>query len=450
MTLRLTNFGVRGHVGTSLTPRVVMDYAAAFATFVNGGRVLLARDTRYSSPMLHAAAQASLLAAGCEVLDFGVCPAPLLQFSVPAYGAAGALCLSGGHHPAGWNALTLFGADGAVLEPTGGEAVLDRFHAGNFLQADWRHTGFVRAVSDYAEPYFVALERHVNVEAVRARKFAVLVDPVGGAACAFLDTFAQRLGFRLLGVNAQPTGYLPREPEPRPRSALQMASIIGHLQGDVGFLLSSDAGRVSVVTETGEPASEEYTFALVADHVLAKQAGTVVTNCCTSRMVDDIAAYRESPVVKSAVGQASVMARLDDERGVLGGEGSGSVVLPAFNRAFDGFLAMALILESMAESGQKLSALLRRMPRYHMVKRQLPCEAREAYRALERIKQHLLASPGGTVDLTDGVRVDWPDGWVHVRASRTEQIVRVLAEATSREVAERRAEDVVRALDQVV
>lgn len=450
MTLRLTNFGVRGHVGTSLTPRVVMDYAAAFATFVNGGRVLLGRDTRYSSPLLHSAAEASLLGAGCEVLDFGICPAPLLQYSVRPYEAAGAIAISGGHHPAGWNSLTLFGPDGAVLEPLGGEAVLDRFHAGGFLQADWRHTGFARSVSDYAEPYFHALERQLNVEAIRSRGFTVLVDPVGGAACPFLESFARRLGFKLIGINAQPSGYLPREPEPRPRSALQMASIIGHLKADAGFVLSSDAGRVSVVTETGEPGSEEYTLALIADHVLAKRAGTVVTNCCTSRMIDDIAASRESPLIKCAVGQAHVMAALDDENGVLGGEGSGSVVLPGFNRAFDGFLAMALILESMAESGQKLSELLRRMPRYHMVKRRLPLEARDGYRALDRIKRHLIASGGGTVDLTDGVRVDRPDGWVHVRTSRTEQIVRVLAEATSREGAERRADEVVRALDQLV
>jgi phosphomannomutase len=177
MTLRLTNSGVRGHVGSSLTPRVVMEYAAAFATFVNGGRVLLARDTRFSSPMLHAAVTSSLMGAGCEVLDFGICPAPMLQYSVPGYQAAGAISISGGHHPAGWNALTVFGADGAVLEPSGGEAVLDRFHAGNFLQADWRSTGFTRGASDFAEPYFHALEKHLNVAAIRERGLTIIIDP---------------------------------------------------------------------------------------------------------------------------------------------------------------------------------------------------------------------------------------------------------------------------------
>jgi phosphomannomutase len=255
---------------------------------------------------------------------------------------------------------------------------------------------------------------------------------------------------KLIAVNAQPSGHLPREPEPRPRSALQLASIIGHVSADAGFLLNSDASRVSVVTETGEPGTEEYTFALIADQVLAKQAGTVVANCCTSRMIDDIAAYRESPLVRCAVGQASVLSALDDELGVLGGEGNGSIALPAFSRAFDGLLGIGLMLEAMAESGQPLSALIRRLPRYHMVKRRIPCEARQAYRAMESFKNRLVAEHGERVDMTDGLRVDWPDGWVHLRASRTEQVMRVIAEATSREAAERRADEMVRALDEII
>jgi len=447
MTLRLMPLGVRGQIGTSLTPRVVMDYAAAFATHLGGGRVLLGRDTRTSSPMIHSAVSASLIAAGCEVLDLGVCPAPVLQFAVPGYRAAGAISISGGHHPAGWNALTVFGRDGAVLEPGAGAAVLDRYHAGGFDLADWKHTGFVRTVSDFAEPYFEALGRIVDTDAIRASGLTVMIDPVGGAACALLQPFATCLGIRLIPVNGQPSGYLPRDPEPRPRSALQMASMIGLVSADAGFLLNSDASRGSVVSENGEPGSEEYTFALIADHYLARNPGTVVGNCCTSRMVDDIAAQRECRLVRSAVGQEYVLAALDDEQGVLGGEGNGSVALPAFSRTFDAFLAMALILEARARSGLTLSTLIRRLPRYHMVKRRLPCESRQAYRAMETLKNRLVSEQRGGLDLTDGIRVDEPDGWVHLRASRTEQVVRVLSEATSREAAVRRAEEMIRALD---
>lgn len=449
MTLRLASFGVRGFVGQSLTPRVIMDFASAFGTFVDGQRVLLGRDTRYSSPMIHAAVTASLVSCGCEVLDFGICPTPILQFSVRRRAAAGAVSISGGHNGMGWNAMTLIGQDGAFLEPGGGESVLDRFHAGDFLRRDPFHLGASQVVSDYFEPYLEALSAVVNRAAIRRAGFTVLIDPVGGAGCPFLEEFAQALGFRLVAINAQPSGYLAREPEPRPRTALQMASFIRHVQGHVGFVLSSDLGRLSLVTEEGEPASEEYTFPLIARHLLTKRPGAVVTNCCTSRMIDDLARQYGVVVEKTAVGQAYVMARLADEQGRVGGEGSGSAALPEFSPAFDGFLMMALILENMAESGARASELVRTLPRYHMVKRRVVCSSRQAYRALETYRERAATLTPRTISLTDGVRIDWDDGWVHARASHTEQMIRVISEASVRATAEQRAEEALRLIGQV-
>lgn len=448
MTLRLASFGVRGFVGQSLTPKVVMDFASAFGTFVEGGRVLVGRDTRYSSPMIHAAVVSSLVGCGCEVVDFGICPTPLLQFSVKAQEAAGAVAITGGHNGMGWNALTLIGSDGAVLEPVSGETVLDTFHAGGFQRRDALHLGQVRPAVDYFESYVDALMRFVNVAAIRTAGFTILIDPVGGAGCPFLDEFAQALGFSLVAINGQPSGYLPRDPEPRPRSALQMASFIRHVKGHVGFVLSSDMGRLSLVTEQGEPASEEYTFPLLVRHILGKRSGIVVTNCCTTRMVDDIAQVAGVPVVKTAVGQAYVMARVADEQAVIGGEGSGSVALPDFNPGFDGFLMMALVLEAMAESGRSLSDLVRALPKYHMVKRRLTCGSREAYRALEAFLARAPGFGARSMDQTDGIRLDWDDGWLHARASHTEQLIRVISEASVREVAERRADEALRIIGQ--
>jgi phosphomannomutase len=447
MTLRLASFGIRGFVGQSLTPKVVIDFASAFGTYLHGGRVLVGRDTRTSSPMLHSAVISALLSCGCEVLDFGVCPAPILQFSVKLRGAAGAVSTSGGHNGMGWNAVTLIGPDGAQVEPVGGELILDTLHARDFLKQDYLHVGTVRAVDDFAVPYFDALEAHLNAAAIRAAGLTALIDPVGGAGCAYLEPFAQRFGVKLVAINAQPSGYLAREPEPRPRSALQIASFIGHVKGDVGFVLSSDMGRLSIVTEDGEPASEEFSFAVIADHLLAKQKGTVVTNCCTTRMIEDIAARHGSRVVKAPVGQAYVVSALADEGGILGGEGSGSVARPSFSRAFDGFLMMGLILEALAEQKCTVSAMLKRMPRYHIVKRRIPCGARQFYHALEVLGARLRES-GGTLDLTDGIRVDWEDGWIHARASKTEQLIRVISEARDRVVAERRAEEATRIVEQ--
>ena len=449
MTLRLASFGVRGFVGQSLTPRVVMDFAAAFGTLVDGRRVLLGRDTRYSSPMIHAAVTSSLISCGCEILDFDICPTPVLQFSVPRNQAAGALSISGGHNAMGWNALTLIGEDGSFLEPGGGETVLDRFHAGAFLKRGSTELGSIRPVNNYFETYLDALARVVNREAIRRANFTVLIDPVGGAGCPFLEDYARFMGFRLVAIHAQPSGYLARDPEPRPRSALQMASFIGHVQGHIGFVLSSDMGRLSMVTEEGEPASEEYTFPLIARHLLGKKPGPVVTNCCTSRMIDDLARQHGVPVEKSPVGQAFVMARMADEQARVGGEGSGSMALPEFSQAFDGFLMMALILECMAETGAKASELVRSLPRYHMVKRRVACTSRQAYRALETYRDQISPHDRQAVSMTDGIRIDWPDGWLHARASHTEQIIRIISEATTKAVAEQRAEEALRLFGQV-
>jgi phosphomannomutase len=450
MPLRLASFGIRGFVGESLTPKAVMDFACAFGTFVEGGRVLVGRDTRYSSPMIHAAVVSSLVSCGCEVLDFGICPTPLLQFSARPCGAAGAVSISGGHNGMGWNALALIGPDGAFLEPVGGETVLDIFHAGDFLKAGHNAMGEVRAHTGFAGPYFEALVLQVDAAAVRARNLTVLIDPVGGAGCPFLEAFARHLGFNLVAINAQPSGYLAREPEPRPRSALQMASFIRYVKGDIGFVLSSDMGRLSIVTEVGEPVSEEYTFALIARHVLGRRQGPVVTNCCTTRTIDDIASARGVPVIRTAVGQAFILSALADEQAVIGGEGSGSCALPEFSRAFDGFLMMGLLLEAMALRGATISALLGELPRYHIVKRRIPTAARSAYQALDAIRERIGELGEGRLDFTDGLRVDWEDGWLHVRPSHTEQIMRVISESTSRATAEARAETTVRIIGQAV
>ncbi len=446
-TLRLASFGMRGFVGESLTPTAVMDFSAAFASFVDGGRVLLCRDTRYSSPMIHHAVLASLISAGCEVLDLGVCPTPMLQFAVPQYQAAGGLSITGAHSGMGWNSILLIGADGAFLEPMGGEKVLDLFHGGDFLKQDWQHLGRVRDVTDHSAAYFDVLQAHLDVAAIRAARFRVLIDPVGGSGCPFLAAFAEKLGFDLVPINGEPSGYLAREPEPRPRSAIQLAAFIRHVQGHVGFVLSSDMGRLSIVTEDGEPASEEYTFAIVADHVLGKRAGPVVTNCCTTRTIDDLAARHGVPLIKTRVGQAYILAELADAQGMVGGEGSGSAAWPAFGPAFDGFLMMGLILEAMAQTGRPVSKILRALPRYAIVKRNIPLGSQAAYQALEMVKRHALVTTAGSVDHTDGLRMDWPDGWVHVRPSRTQQIVRIISEARHRVMAEKRAEDMVRLLE---
>ena len=445
--LQVASFGIRGYVGETLEPAVVIDFASAFATFKEGGRILLGRDTRYSSPMLHAAVVSGLLSAGCEVLDFGICPAPMLQFSVRSYDASGAVAISGGHNAMGWNAVTLISNDGAYLEPVGGETVLDIFHSGDFLKRDWQGLGSIASVDNFDEAYFDALEGFIDAAAIRNANFTVLIDPAGGAGCSYLEPFARRFGFNLVPINAEPSGYLAREAEPRPRSARLMASTISYLNGNVGFVLNSDMSRMSLVSETAESASEEYTFAMIANHVLSKITGPVVTNCCTTNMIDYIADRSNVPVVKTRVGQAYIISALADEQGIIGGEGSGGVCFPSFSRAFDGFMMMGLLLEAMAQTGSTLSELLDGLPRNHIIKRSVHIGPRDGHLALEHLEKKWIEDPAASINYMDGLRIDFEDGWIHARSVRTEQLVRIISESANRTVAESRAERTIRDIE---
>ena len=449
-SLRLASFGVRGFVGSSLHPRIAMDLASAFGTYLERGVVLVGRDTRYSSPMFHSAVVSSLMGTGCDVVDYGICPTPVLQHAVPLQGAAGAISISGGHNDFGWNSISLIDRRGAWLEPVGGEMVLELYHAGDFERSDWQGVGTLRRQDEFFAAYLRAMSELLDPDAIRGKSYTVLMDPVGGAGCRYLQSFADSLGVKMVAINGEPTGYLAREPEPRPRSAQQMASVISHTGGDAGFVFSSDLQRMSMVTEAGEPVSEEYTLAVIANHVLWDQPDVMVTNCCTTRTIDDVAEQHGSDVVKTPVGQAYIGAAVADERAVLGGEGSGSVMLPAFSLAFDGLLMAALVLEAMASRQATLSELIEELPRYHIVKRSIPCESSRAYQVLELIEDWLQQEVDEPIDRCDGLRVDWQDGWVHVRQSRTEQLIRVLSESNDKKRAVSRADTLVRLVEREI
>jgi phosphomannomutase len=320
--------------------------------------------------------------------------------------------------------------------------VLDIFHAHEFERKDWREIGTLQAANgSIAERYLDALCAYLDTKAIRAGQFTVVVDPCNGAGSPLLPALAERLALRLIPINCEPTGIFPHDPEPRPRNARQIAAIMGPVSAHAGFLFNSDMSRVSVVSNVGETVTEEYTFPLVAAHVLSKRGGAVVTNCCSTKTLDDIAQQKGARVIKTPVGPAFVCSTMLDERALLAGDGSGSVAVAEFSPAMDAFLTMGLILEAMATRGRTLADLISELPRYHIVKDKIYCPAAKAYQAVNTIIHHF-HSQRMRLDQTDGVRVDWPDAWVHVRASATEPLVRVIAEATTRAKALEIAADV--------
>jgi phosphomannomutase len=447
--LKIGISGVRGIIGASMPPTLIMDFASAFGAFVDRKPVVLGRDTRIHSPMLRAACVSALLSSGCDVLDLGVCPTPILQKTVRRGKAGGGISITAGHNDILWNALAFIGPDGVFLNPFQGEEVLDFYHLGKFEKADVDGLGHLSfaAAAEAADPYFNELGVFLDAPAVRSARFKVVIDACAGAGAPLLGRFAEILGFDLIPINDEPNGFFPHDPEPRPRNAAQSVSVVKITGADAGFLLNSDAGRVSLISETAEALSEEFTFPLVADAVLSRRPGPVITNYSTSRMIEDVARARRCPLIRTRVGPAHIFMTLEQEDGILAGEGSGGVAVPAFQPAFDAFLAMGLVLETMAKTGKRLSALVGQLPRYHIVKEKVYCPASRIHGVISEISKMFR---GRDVDTGDGIRVEDKHGWIQVRASGTEPMLRVVAEDKSKERARVKVDEILQALELMI
>jgi phosphomannomutase len=353
--------------------------------------------------------------------------------------AKGAVSITAGHNDLKWNALTFINRDGTYLNMFQGEEVLDIYHLGKFTKVSVDHLGKIESVDDYLDFYFKKLNKFLNTEAIRKVKFKVVIDPCNGAGAKIIDFFSQQLGFELIPINNEPNGYFPHDPEPRPRNAQEVASVMKVVNADVGFLLNSDASRVSLVAENGETLSEEFTLPLIAKYYLDKNPGTVVTNHSSSRMIEEVTRGKNCPVVKVKVGQSYSIQSLINEDGVLAGEGSGGIAIPEFQPAFDGFLTMGLILEIMAVREKKVSELVGELPRYHIVKEKIYCPPPKIHSVVNEAKK---LYSNRDIDSMDGIKIEDRDGWVHIRTSATEPMIRIIAEDRSKEKARERVEEV--------
>ncbi len=447
--LKIGITGVRGMVGPSMTPTLVMDFASAFGAFLDRKPVVLARDTRIHGPMLRSACVSALLSSGCDVIDLGVCPTPILQKTVRRMAAGGGLAITAGHNDIQWNALTFIGPDGTSLNPFQGQEVLDHYHLGNFEKAATDDLGrlTIPPESAFIEPYFKELQAFVDAAAIRAARFKVVIDACAGAAAPYLERFAEALGFDLIPINNEPNGFFPHDPEPRPRNAAQTVSVVKAIGAEAGFLLSSDAGRVSLVSETTEALSEEFTFPLIADALLSRRPGPVITTYSTSRMIEDVARAHHCPLIRTRVGPAHIFLAVGQEEAVLAGEGSGAVAALDFQPAFDSFLSMGLVLETMARTGKRLSALVGQLPRYHIVKEKVYCPTSRIHGVIGELAKTF---HGRDIDTGDGLRAEDKDGWIQVRTSGTEPMLRVIAEDKSKERARAKVDKILQAVELMI
>jgi phosphomannomutase len=431
--------GIRGIVGESLTPPVVSRFAAAFARGLGEGPVVVGRDARRSGPMVHRAVAAGLTAAGRDVVDIGLATTPATQVAVEELRAAGGVILTASHNPAQWNALKFLSGRGEFLDAETGAAVKRRYDSGEGL---W--TTFDRLGSESSEPR--ALDWHlkrvlglpfIEVSSIRARKLKVVVDGCASVGGVAVPRLLRELGCEVTELDCVPNGEFTRELEPLPEHLGALGRAVREARADFGIALDPDADRAAFVDGAGVPLGEEYSVALAAQVVLAREKGPVVTNLSTSRILDAVCARAGVPLHRTPVGEAHVVGGMRALGAIVGGEGNGGVILPAAHYGRDGLVAAALVCQALADGGA-LRALADGLPKLYMVKGKLP-RADEPWEAsLPRLRA---AFPEHAADGADGLRLSREEEWVHIRPSGTEPVVRVIAESPSeprtRELVER-------------
>lgn len=426
--LKIGITGVRGVVGETFTPEVAVGFSQAFGTYLDGGRVLVCRDTRPSGPMVRAAVIAGLLSAGCEVIDLGVCPTPTLQLAVTWLKAEGGIAITAGHNPSQWNALKFVRGDGLYLNPTQAEELLDIFHQGEFVKTTWEKIQPAIEQRDAVDHHLELLKNVFDVESIKNRRLKVAVDCCNGACSILIPRWLQQIGCEVLAINDDPRAAFPHHPEPKPETMAQLGAVVKAGHADIGFAHDADGERLGIVTEQGQPLSEEFTLALATRIRLDQKTGPVVTNVSTSGAIEKIAALYGGTVVRTQVGQTYISEGMVEFNGVIGGEGSGGVTVPEIHLTHDSAAAVGLILEGLARIGKPVSQVIEELPHLTMLKHNLPVEPNRLYSVLQNFRI-AIERQGLTHDLTDGIRIVLPEGWVHVRASNTESIIRVIVEA---------------------
>ncbi|MGB1841235.1 MAG: phosphoglucosamine mutase [Longimicrobiales bacterium] len=447
--------GVRGRVGEPLTPELMAGIAAALGAHlrdVEGGRtVVLGRDSRVSGPMFGRAVTSGLQSVGCDVIDVGVVPTPTILMAVGHHGAIGGIGVTASHNPAEWNALKLVSSEGIFLDAERSARFREYLTTQDPVRASWDELGSVvtddEAWSRHLEA-ILALPQ-IDVAMIRNARLKVAVDCVHGAGGPVISELLEHLGCEVVGIGMDPDGWFPRDPEPTAANLADLGRLVSESGAAVGLAIDPDADRLSLVDETGRPMGEDLTLALGCAAVLARTPGPVVTNLSTSAVVEDVARAFDSPLVRAPVGEVNVARRMQAEGAVVGGEGNGGLILPALHHTRDAPLASALILQHLAGEGLTPSQAADRWPKYEIVKQKVsfPREAlSDGYAALEA--DHAAESR----DESDGLRLAWQEkgAWLHVRPSGTEPVVRLIAEARTREAAQQLVDRAGSLLDGVV
>jgi phosphomannomutase len=419
--------GLRGLIGSQLTPATVVRYLSAFASALpERGAVVVARDGRASGRALAMAAAATLAAHGFTVLDADVAATPTVGRLVREHRALGAIQISASHNPIQYNGIKLFGPQGRVLPAEAGERVRQAYLASQAAWVEAEQYGALESLSDPHADHLASLLQLVDRSAIAAAKFRVLLDSNRGAGSRLGRRLLEALGVEVVAVGQTPDGCFEHPPEPLEENLQGIAEQVRKHACQLGFCQDPDADRLAVIDEQGRYIGEECTLALCLLHVLEHRPGPVVINCATSSMAERLAESAGVPCYRSSVGEANVVDLMIEHQAVFGGEGNGGPIDPRVGWVRDSFVGMALILQLLVDRRQPLSQIVAQLPAAAMLKAKAPLTGASLPELFQRL-EHRLAPP--SVSHADGLRLAWPDRWLLVRGSNTEPIVRFIAEA---------------------
>lgn len=446
MTLIKSISGIRGTIGgepgENLTPTDIVRFTAAYATFIkknaqtNRPLIVVGRDARISGEMVHRILTGTLMAMGCDVTDIGMATTPTTEIAVTKEGATGGIIITASHNPRQWNALKLLNGKGEFLNAAEGAEILAIAESGNYTFAEVGELGKMTQ-KNFLQAHIqsvLSLDL-VDVDAIKAANLRVAIDCVNSVGGIAIPELLYALGVKeIFKLHCAPHGNFSHNPEPLPQHLTELSSLTKSSRANVGFAVDPDVDRLAIYCEDGEPFGEEYTLVAMADYILQHTPGNTVSNLSSSRALRDITVARGGTYHAAAVGEVNVVEKMKETGAIIGGEGNGGVIYPASHYGRDALVGIALFLTYLARSKKTPSQLRKEYPAYFMSKQKVELTPDiDTDAILEKMKEKFIDQQ---VTDIDGVKIDFPDKWVHMRKSNTEPIIRIYSEAGSPEEAD--------------
>ncbi len=434
--------GMRGIVGENLTAAIATDYGCSFGSFLReketGGdgriSVCIGRDSRVSGEMLKSAVTAGLCCVGVDVIDLGLVTTPCVSVMVRHLKCAGGVIITASHNPIPYNGIKLLLDNGMAPPVDTAKRIRQSFFDKRFSPVDSVNCGTVTCNGQADDVHILRVMEIINKDTIAERKFKVVLDSVNGAGGRVTKKMLAKLGCEVSAINDEPTGLFAHNPEPTAKNLQGLCEVVTTEQADIGFAQDPDADRLAIVDEKGTYIGEEYTLALAAKYVLVKRRGKAAANLSTSRMIDDVAEKAGAEVIRTAVGEANVAGAMLKHDCVIGGEGNGGVIDLRVSPVRDSLVGIGLVLQLTAETGKTISELVAEIGGYYMTKEKFAANRKQAQRILESAKETFADAK---VNTTDGCRFDFEDGWLHLRSSNTEPVMRIIVETRNRQAAQK-------------